>query len=549
MLIHDPSDLKFIRDCFSQVNKELTAVILPTCSAHPINYSSSLRLQQRTTPVQSISPYRRAHLLNIQTTAKPRAQTRSTVPSTNPEDTKELWDTVRRQMSGDSKEPEVFEGRVLRKRRSTASRTRSTGKSSQTTSTKSSSIPSKTEKAKLRDPKESGAFKRHVPRKGTSVASRTTSPTKLSQTTSTQSPAISSKTEKTKLRDPDFCPKVLLPRGVEFPSEREQSNAFAHFNTDELDDDIEVYRKIAPGSDTEVWIRTEGELVEKVVAQYKKMHNKKRCEAEFSSYAKEKLLKGNPAEGTREWRTERTLELVSKPRTQWESPPVITDAGVTDANTDASAAEYDFRFRPDCQYWLSIQSFNQRYTPLFSRYVHVLDEDILCPYFSIEFKKDDTTKRMVQNQVAVDAIVALYNRCLLKVKRLKLTGMLWTRKHTTSLRHYGLTLLGHKFKFWCFRLKEQGRGEPVSPTLWKWPGCEMIEASPGSLKNEYSVKNFINWTNEIHRWGLTVHGPSCQQDLQMCVDSSEKYVRTSLGENADSDIEVDELAVARRRRE
>ncbi|MCJ1471599.1 hypothetical protein MMC13_000239 [Lambiella insularis] len=82
--------------------------------------------------------------------------------------------------------------------------------------------------------------------------------------------------------------------------------------------------------------------------------------------------------------------------------------------------------------------------------------------------------------------------------------------------------------------------ETTSPSFWKWPGCDMIEATPGKLPDGHGVKHFTDWVNEIHHWGLTVHGPSCGRDLQFCIRVAEKNARASLGGNPDSDIEVDE---------
>ncbi|MCJ1400074.1 hypothetical protein MMC11_003277 [Xylographa trunciseda] len=470
---------------FSQPTKRQSATKNTTRALQPLHLSNP-RLQQRTTPVQSVSSYRRTQSSKIQTTAKSRAQTRSTVPSTNPKDTEDLWSTLRQQkMSGYSRETEASKNRVK------------VGPASNT-----------------------------------------------SRTASSRTSAVPGETKKARLKDADFRGKVLLPRGVGFPSTGEFSDAFAHFETHQPDNGVAGYREIAHGYHTEVWLSTSEQLVREVVREYQYMQTEQLCEAEFTTYAKETLLRRDPRfpsyEEAREWRTERMIELVAKPTTspgsRWCPPPVTIQADI---------AEYDFDVRPDCQYWLSVRSFNPSYTRLFSRYVYVHNDRITCPYFTIEFKKDGTTVELAQNQVAVAATVALYNRSLLKVERLKLTKRRWTGKHTSSLRHYGVILHGPVYTFWCIRLKEQGPREPIFPHDWNWPGCDMIEATPGNLLTAPNVEHFIHWVNEIHRWGLTVYGPSCQKDIQFCIERREKNVRTSLGESyhdldPDSDIEVDE---------
>lgn len=228
------------------------------------------------------------------------------------------------------------------------------------------------------------------------------------------------------------------------------------------------------------------------------------------------------------------IEPVVKPTTsansRWRPPP---------ASIRADSLDYDFDVRPDCQYWLSVRSFNPEYLRLFSRYLYIHNDRITAPYLTIEFKKDGGSVDKAQNQVAAAAATALYNRCLLKVERLKVTCKRWTAKHTTSLRHYGLTLQGASFTFWCIRLKEVP--ENVTPQAWTWPGCDMVEATTGNLLTSPNVTHFIHWVNEIHRWGLSVHGPSCQKDVQFCIEKREKRVRTSLYEgdhNPDSDDDM-----------
>jgi hypothetical protein len=471
----------------SQALSRQAATKNPIRALQPLQPSNP-RLQQRT-PIQSLSSCRGTQPSKIQTTPKSGVPTRSKYPSTNLKETEKLWDTLRKQkMSRYSRGTEASKNRV----------------------------------------------------KGGPPTSDT------SQTTSSRASTLSSETKKARLKDHNFRGKVLLARGVAFPSTREFSDAFAHFETQRPHNGAAGYREMGKGYHTEVWLSTDEQLVRDIVREYQYMRTEQLCEAEFATYAKETLLRRDPRfpsyEEAREWRTERMIELVAKPTTspgsRWCPPPVTIQADIT---------EYDFDVRPDCQYWLSVRSFNPSYTRLFGRYVYVHNDRITCPYFTIEFKKDGNTVELAQNQVAVAATVALYNRSLLKMERLKLTKKRWTEKHTSSLRHYGVTMHGPVYKFWCIRLKEQEVREPISPHDWSWPGCNMIEATPGNLLTTPNVEHFIHWVNEIHRWGLTVHSASCQKDVQFCIERKEKNVRTSLGENSqdlhtDSDTEVDEDA-------
>lgn len=240
-----------------------------------------------------------------------------------------------------------------------------------------------------------------------------------SRNASSRTSAVSGETKKARLRDPDFRRKVLLPSGVIFPSTKEFSDAFAHFGTERPHNDVAGYREVAHRHHTEVWLSTAKHLIRDVVREYQYMRNEQLYEAEFATYAKKILLRRDPRfpsyEEAREWRTERMIELVAKPTispgSQCCPPPVIIQADIM---------EFDFDVRPDCQYWLSVQFFNPSYTRLFSRYVYIHHDRITCAYFTVEFKKDSTIVELAQNQVAVAATVALYNRSLLKVERLKL---------------------------------------------------------------------------------------------------------------------------------
>jgi hypothetical protein len=46
------------------------------------------------------------------------------------------------------------------------------------------------------------------------------------------------------------------------------------------------------------------------------------------------------------------------------------------------------------------------------------------------------------------------------------------------------------------------------------------------LQGEVEVEDFIDWVNEIHRWGLAVYGP-CEADVKGCIDHGPSGIRTS----------------------
>ena len=57
----------------------------------------------------------------------------------------------------------------------------------------------------------------------------------------------------------------------------------------------------------------------------------------------------------------------------------------------------------------------------------------------------------------------------------------------------------------------------------------MYRLAQNDCESSEGVSSFVNWVNEIHRWGLTVHGPSCERDIKCCINSTPGAVRTSLG--------------------
>ena len=50
------------------------------------------------------------------------------------------------------------------------------------------------------------------------------------------------------------------------------------------------------------------------------------------------------------------------------------------------------------------------------------------------------------------------------------------------------------------------------------------------------VKNFIKWVNEIHRWGLTVHGPGCERDVKVCMGDRTGFRISDIGLDGEEDV-------------
>ena len=128
---------------------------------------------------------------------------------------------------------------------------------------------------------------------------------------------------------------------------------------------------------------------------------------------------------------------------------------------------------------------------------------MICPYLTVEFKRDDNLLEKAIDQAATFGALALYNRY--RLRNLAVSDR-WAHEQECQLRHYVLTITKSKYKLWCIR-----------PNLkdGKWNGCDMTKIFVASLTSGQGVKNFVDWVNEVHRWGLKNHIESCERDIKL----------------------------------
>ena len=326
--------------------------------------------------------------------------------------------------------------------------------------------------------------------------------------------------------NPDFMEKVLEPRSIKiFDTNQWPDTAYAHFGIEAPGTRnvaaIDPMKKLPESS---IWVDTSDTYVKRVTKSYSEMLSLNVCEAEYATYAKETLLKrdvfaDDEETDVREWRAKRWVELVVKPESKhtWVAPPIVDGSESADL---FSSSEYSFDIRPDCSYWLNLKAFNEEYRSYVHRVIHTVYKRFISPYLTIEFKRDLDAETIVKNQVAAASALALYNRFRLREQRLEVTGKPRTKSDlTVDIRHYGLTMQGSQYEIWC-----------MTPTLSddnRWAGCEMKLIGYGHCEHPYDVRKFINWINEIHYWGLTVHGPSCQDDTKYMLGKMNKGFRPS----------------------
>ena len=166
-----------------------------------------------------------------------------------------------------------------------------------------------------------------------------------------------------------------------------------------------------------------------------------------------------------------------------------------------------------------MKAFSQAYRSDVHRWIHTIHEEFISPYLTIEFKRDLDAEIVSKNQVAAASSLALHNRFRLREKRLSVMQKPWTKEDIMDIKHYGLTMQGYQYKIWC-----------ITPTLsevHQWAGCEMKLIGYGHCNKPYGVRWFINWINEIHYWGLTVHGPHCRDDAKYILSKTSKGIRPS----------------------
>lgn len=330
--------------------------------------------------------------------------------------------------------------------------------------------------------------------------------------------------------DKGFYFRILVPRSIAIESGI-SVKAYIHFGVKEpTGNRFQYYTKERGAKGSTLWLEDDEDLINRIVAEYVCMVQSGFCEAEFAFYAVGTILKAEPRNVNpalmRCWRAERTVQLVAKPilkqSSSWVPPPVISND-----NPDHST-EYEFDLRPDCAFWLSLQAFNQDYVTQLQPMVFVVKKRMTCPYLTIEFKKDDALEQAALNKLAGAAALVLYNRFILRKKTIGVLGSSWTEPLVKTLRHYGITWTGSEFDIWCV--------VPVLTPEFEWAGCKMTEVYHGDCMNTSSVRELINWLNEIHCWGLTVHGPRCEKDIMIRVNAQESGLRsTDIG--ADSEDE------------
>lgn len=244
------------------------------------------------------------------------------------------------------------------------------------------------------------------------------------------------------------------------------------------------------------------------------------CEAEFAAFGTECFFRGQrrAAHATEDslLRVVRMIQPVSVPDSDTlQVPPVLLEIDGTELEN--SAAEWAGDLRPDCSYWLSIRGFNRDYSHQVQTVTYVKHKAI-CPYLTVEFKRDNESEDVAIAQVAAAGAIALFNRFRLYHSAVASKNDQWVLVPVHDLRHYAITFVGSRYVVWVLRVRVDSSAE--------WDGCTMERlVTADCSENSVSVRELAHWINEIHRWTLTAHGPECKNEIKAVLRGA--GVRTS----------------------
>ena len=176
------------------------------------------------------------------------------------------------------------------------------------------------------------------------------------------------------------------------------------------------------------------------------------------------------------------LELVAKPDRCWIAPPVLSG--------QQSLKQYEFDIRPDCGYWLSLQAWSHMYTTRVQQWILAIKRRITCPYFFVEFKKDDSAFAAAENQIATAASIALYNRFNLRIARLQQSKEPLKTLDLSNIKVYGITFTRDWYDVWCIR-------PTVNSTTFEWEGCIMTSMCQGTCVAPVDVISMLIYRSSI----------------------------------------------------
>ncbi|KAL0253367.1 hypothetical protein SLS55_010344 [Diplodia seriata] len=334
----------------------------------------------------------------------------------------------------------------------------------------------------------------------------------------------------------NFTNYVLSPRGIQIDTdEPKPASAFEHFNTAEPtpgSDLCEHYRHRNGLRSSTVWINPTAAVIQAIHNNYSEMHQSvpnALCEPEWVDDAVKYLLKSEPRSRLQhkpcnppQWLPVRMREESFRPQDGgvWEMPPIVHG----DMPVDPT---FNFNVQPDCSYWIWAGGFRPEINGKLDSLASVRYRRSLCPYLTIEVKKDAKNSGKGRQQIATAASTALYNRWKLKERYLRETGSSFSKARLSDVRHYGLLLAGVRYEVWSLRPHSH-----MNYSTNSWTGCSMRRIHSGDLDTTTGIKEYVHWINEIHCWGNTRHSSDCVRDIESRLLPEGKALATTLAQLA-----------------
>ncbi|KAI1739760.1 hypothetical protein F4680DRAFT_466261 [Xylaria scruposa] len=305
----------------------------------------------------------------------------------------------------------------------------------------------------------------------------------------------SSKLTLAEVSDPDFEQTILKAHGIEIIREMHPSKRHLLARvTKESDKTWESLSKLS------MWQRRQSS---KLIADEHNFMSAHSCnESLYKLYALSSIFLAEPQNlsllDEPRWVPALLVEFVSQPPKPTLKIPLL----LHEANK-----RYEWDIRPDAAYWVSLQAFQDYDCENVRLDVFTAEERAICPYLTIEFKKNSQPKKVAENQIAVASALALYNRYLLKCEALAKTSrsgeISWSKEDEDALRHYCITFSASEWELWC----------TVPNSFSSWTGCNVYLLKTGRCVREAGVERLFEVLDGIHYWGMKTHGPSCKADI------------------------------------
>ncbi|KAI1733967.1 hypothetical protein F4680DRAFT_439903 [Xylaria scruposa] len=303
------------------------------------------------------------------------------------------------------------------------------------------------------------------------------------------------------ITDADFLESVLEPYGITILTGGFCTELMKHFGITEISKDgrnrVQRYKNKFP--DLNVWL--EYDDIELIQRAYVVMATHQLNDAEHEHFAMCHIFRTEPLHqdlGNQRSMPYRTIQLYRKVgEGKWLSPPIPPHE---------IPKQYEWDILPDCTYHFSLTAFQGLFRGEVKSFTSVIHRRGICPYFTVEFKKDNQSIETAGYRVAASSALSLYNRYVLKCNMREATLQNqadWSEEDKSHLRHYGLTFTGSLWTLYCILPK----------TFPEWTGCTMKPVCQGDCLQVDGIELLIELVNDIHHWGLAVHGESCKQDI------------------------------------